>query len=148
MARDNVLAVSVVLGATVSPVSSRRIRRRFHGLSQQLLEQMLAKNAVLLTGQFGHALRDRLDNLPRRPCSTSREAGYSAKKSSITDHHSVMTYLSFRSNSGSHSLCLPLVNLPCVFGHSADTGILLMAFRSAKPLKYLVGAQGLEPWTR
>jgi hypothetical protein len=61
-----------------------------------------------------------------------------------------VTYLSFRPDSCSHVVYQPsdIVNLPCAFGHSADTGILLMAFRSAKPLKYLVGAQGLEPWTR
>ena len=37
-----------------------------------------------------------------------------------------------------------IANLPCVFGHSADTRILHMAFRCAKSLKYLVGAQGLR----
>jgi hypothetical protein len=37
-----------------------------------------------------------------------------------------MTCLSFRPNSGSHGFYRPsdIVNVPCAFGHSADTRIL------------------------
>ena len=38
--------------------------------------------------------------------------------------------------------------LPRAFGHSADTSSPQAGPSMAKPLKLLVGAQGLEPWTR
>jgi hypothetical protein len=41
-----------------------------------------------------------------------------------------------------------IVNLPRAFGHSADTRILQLGIRGIKYLILLVGAQGLEPWTR
>ena len=41
-----------------------------------------------------------------------------------------------------------IANLPRAFGHRADMGSLLLAARWRKYLILLVGAQGLEPWTR
>jgi hypothetical protein len=41
-----------------------------------------------------------------------------------------------------------IANLPCAFEHSADTRIIEFAARRRKCLILLVGAQGLEPWTR
>ena len=49
---------------------------------------------------------------------------------------------------GPARLSSDIANLPRGFGHSADTRILQLAIRGTKYLILLVGAQGLEPWTR
>src|SRR5262245_21373271 len=41
-----------------------------------------------------------------------------------------------------------IANLPRAFGHTADTRIHELAVRWPKYLILLVGAQGLEPWSR
>ena len=46
-------------------VSSTKFAVEFHDLSHQSVDQILAKHTVLPRGQFGHGLRDSLDNFVR-----------------------------------------------------------------------------------
>jgi hypothetical protein len=86
--------------------------------------------------------------------------GYSAKKSSISS--TITQWRQGRSCSFSYfpfgrckqppasgsTLRSDIAYLPRAFGHSADTSSPQAGPSMAKPLKLLVGAQGLEPWTR
>src|SRR6516225_9597237 len=82
-----VRSVSYVGAVRARWVFSTKFVVELHDLPHQPFDQVLAKNAILARGQFGHGLRDGLNHFIRFAVSTSSGPvganAYWAKKSSI-----------------------------------------------------------------